>query len=366
MTEVTLTTKETTEVTLPPPTSEENDKPQVVAGDVSGINLQKDEPVYHRKYGSRTDALTVVNGLDLTGKTILITGTTSGIGIETARTLALKGAHVVMANRNIIQSEQLRDKIYAEYPDPDKRNNIDLIHMDLSSLQSVQAAAKEFLSKGWPLHVLILNAGIISGPTRTTIDGYESAFGVNHLGHFYLTHLLLEKLRENSPSRIVVVSSNSHNHSRINPQLPVDQKLNKLIPDPSTTENGYSLYAYSKLCNVLFSMKLHRDEHKNGINTYVLHPGSMMATNISRGYPIFSKIASIITKPFVKTLQQGAATTVYCAVSPDCENDSGKYYESCWDDENSLQKNLAHDQEFQDALWEQSLKFINKFEESRP
>uniref|UniRef100_A0A914YSY7 Uncharacterized protein n=1 Tax=Panagrolaimus superbus TaxID=310955 RepID=A0A914YSY7_9BILA len=92
----------------------------------------------------------------------------------------------------------------------------------------------------------------------------------------------------------------------------------------------------------------------------------MINTNISRGYPVFSKIVSIITKPFVKTVQQGAATTVYCAVSPDCENDSAKYYESCWDDENSLQKVLAHDQEFQDALWEQSLKFVKKFEESRP
>jgi NAD(P)-dependent dehydrogenase (short-subunit alcohol dehydrogenase family) len=358
--EVTLTTKEeTTEIVTP-----KSEHPGV-AGDVSA-NLQKDEPVYHRKYGSRTTALTVVEGMDLTGKTIMITGTTSGIGIETARTLALKGAHVVMANRNIIQSEQLRDKIYAEYPDAEKRNNIDLIHMDLSSLQSVQAAAKEFISKGWPLHVLVLNAGVIVGSSKTTIDGYETTFGVNHLGHFYLTNLLLEKLRENAPSRVVVVSSNSHNHTMIKPQLPTEEKVNKLIPDPSTTENGYSLYAYSKLCNVLFAQKLHRDEHKNGINVYVLHPGSMIGTNISRGYPIFSKIVSIVTKPFVKNLQQGAATTVYCAVSPDCENDSGKYYESCWDDENSLNKPLAHDVDFQDALWQKSLQLINKFEESRP
>jgi NAD(P)-dependent dehydrogenase (short-subunit alcohol dehydrogenase family) len=361
MAEVTLTTKETTEI-ISPPSSE----PAGVAGDVSAANLQKDEPVYHRKYGSRTDALTIVEGMDLTGKTILITGTTSGIGIETARTLALKGAHVVMANRNIIQSEQLRDKIYAEYSDPEKRNNIDMIHMDLSSLQSVQAAAKEFLSKGWPLHVLILNAGVYGGNTRTTIDGYETTFGVNHLGHFYLTYLLLEKLRENSPSRVVVVSSNSHNHTMIKAQLSTEEKINRVIPDPSTTENGYSLYAYSKLCNVLFAEKLHREEHKNGINVYVLHPGSMIQTNISRGYPIFSKIMNVITKPFVKNVQQGAATTVYCAVSPDCENDSGKYYESCWDDENSLQKNLAHDTDFQDALWQRSLEFIKKFEESRP
>ncbi|KAH7732314.1 Protein F32A5.8 [Aphelenchoides avenae] len=103
------------------------------------------EPVYHRKYGARTPALEVLKDIDLKGKTILVTGTTSGIGIETARALALKGAHVVMANRNIVASESLRDTIYKET----EHRNIDIIHCDLSSLQSVQATAKEFLSKGW-------------------------------------------------------------------------------------------------------------------------------------------------------------------------------------------------------------------------
>uniref|UniRef100_A0A914DB32 WW domain-containing oxidoreductase n=1 Tax=Acrobeloides nanus TaxID=290746 RepID=A0A914DB32_9BILA len=237
------------------------------------------EPTYHRKYGSRTSALEVVKDVDLTGKTILITGTTAGIGTETARTLALRGAHVVMANRNIVLSEQLRDNIYKE---TDKRT-IDILHMDLSSLQSVQAAVKEFLSKGWPLHVLILNAGVLGSTTKNTIDGYETTFGINHLGHFYLTYLLLEKLRESAPSRIVVVSSNSHNHSGIPLTATTDTKLARLIPDPNTREIAYKLYAYSKLCNVLFAFKLHREEHKNGINTYVLHPGSMIATSTVSG-----------------------------------------------------------------------------------
>jgi len=330
------------------------------------MTTPKDEPMYHRKYGSRTDALEVVKDMDLSGKTILITGTTAGIGLETARTLALKGAHVVMANRNIVQSEQLRDKIYAEYTLPEKRNNIDLIHMDLTSLQSVQAAAKEFIGHGWPLHVLILNAGVISPPSKTTIDGYEGTFGINHLGHFYLTYLLLEKLRESSPSRIVIVSSHSHGHTRISPNLPVNEKLNKLVPDPTTSEMAYTLYAYSKLCNVLMGMKLHREELKNGIHTYILHPGSMIGTSISRSYGIIGKISNILTKPFTKTVQQGAATSVYCAVHPDVADASGKYYESCWDDEKALQKNLAHDEELQDALWNKSLEFIKKFEDSRP
>uniref|UniRef100_A0A7E4VKL4 NAD(P)-binding protein n=1 Tax=Panagrellus redivivus TaxID=6233 RepID=A0A7E4VKL4_PANRE len=321
-------------------------------------------PVAPHRFHSRTNALEVVDGLDLTGQTILVTGTTSGIGIETARTLAIKGAHVVMANRNIIQSEQLRDKIYAEYPEGKAKDNVDLIHMDLSSLQSVQAAAKEFLSKGWPLNVLILNAGVYSPPTKTTIDGYETAFGVNHLGHFYLTYLLLDKLRESAPSRVVVVSSAAHIITRINQALPTEEKLNKLIPEPSTNEFTLTLYAYSKLCNALFGLKLHRDESASGIHTYVLHPGTFISTGLARSYGAITKIQQFLSKPFVKTLQQGAATNVYCAVSPDVENDSDHYYESCYNADENLHA-LAKDEALQDALWEKSLEFVKKFEDSR-
>uniref|UniRef100_A0A7E4VMV8 NAD(P)-binding protein n=1 Tax=Panagrellus redivivus TaxID=6233 RepID=A0A7E4VMV8_PANRE len=270
-----------------------------------------------------------------------------------------------MANRNIIQSEELRDKIYAEYPEGKAKDNVDLIHMDLSSLQSVQAAAKEFLSKGWPLNAIILNAGVIGPEAKTTIDGYETTFGVNHLGHFYLTYLLLDKLRESAPSRIVVVSSNSHSHTKINPTLPLEQILNTLIPDPATNEYGYRLYALSKLCNTLFALKLHRDEASSGIHTYVLHPGTMIGTNIARNYGAFGKIANTLLKPFTKTLQQGAATSVYCAVSPDVADRSGRYYESCWEEEKDLAP-LARDEILQDALWTKSLELIKKFEDSRP
>lgn len=316
------------------------------------------EPVYHRKFGSRTTALEVLKDVDLNGKTVLVTGTTNGIGIETARALALKGAHLVMANRNIVASEQLKDNIYKE---TDKKN-IDLITLDLSSLQSVQAAAKEFISKGWPLDVLILNAGVLSPTNKTTIDGHESMFGVNHLGHFYLTYLLMEKLRESAPSRLVIVSSKSHGHTGINATEPVDQKLAKLVPDPSVSTIGYRLYAYSKLCNVLMAMKLHRDEIANNVHVYVLHPGSAIPTQISRSYGFLGKMVNTVTKPFTKNLEQGAATTVYCAASPDVESDSGKYYESCWDDEKTLAKALAHDQELQDALWAKSLELVKDFE----
>ena len=116
-----------------------------------------------------------------------------------------------MANRNIVQSEDLKKRILEEKPDA----KIDLILCDLSSLQSVQSAAKEFKEKHWPLHALILNAGVFSPSQKTTIDGLESSFGVNHVGHFYLIRELLPILRITEQSRIVIVSSSSHNHTGV-------------------------------------------------------------------------------------------------------------------------------------------------------
>ncbi|VDM69631.1 unnamed protein product, partial [Strongylus vulgaris] len=141
---------------------------------------------------------------------------------------------------------------------------IDIIICDLSSLQSVQAAAKEFKSKNWPLHALILNAGLLFPDQKMTIDGLETTFAVNHVAHQYLVRELLPQLRE-SQARIVIVSSKSHNHTGLKPEMPLEEKLTKLCPTEST-QFGYWLYAYSKLCNVLMGMRLHREEHKNGIS----------------------------------------------------------------------------------------------------
>ncbi|KAE9420344.1 hypothetical protein Angca_004923, partial [Angiostrongylus cantonensis] len=312
--------------------------------------------------------------VDLTGQTILITGTTAGIGTETARALALRGAHIVMANRNIVQAEALKNRLLAEKVDyfcfrENLNAKIDLIACDLSSLQSVQAAANEYKEKQWLLHALVLNAGIFSPTQKMTIDGLEMTFGVNHVAHQYLVRELLPLLRQSS-GRIVVVSSHSHNHTGLKQGMALDEKLTKLSPTEST-EFGYRntiylrLYAYSKLCNVLMAMKLHRDESKYGISVYVLHPGSMIGTDITRSYGFLGKFWNTVTKPFTKSLEQGAATTVYCAASPEVANISGKYWESCWDDEKNLDVQLARDEELQDALWEKTNKLLDSFETSR-
>ncbi|EPB79113.1 hypothetical protein ANCCEY_01752 [Ancylostoma ceylanicum] len=215
--------------------------------------------------------------------------------METARALALKGAQVVMANRNIVLAEALKARILAEKPDA----KIDMIMCDLSSLQSVQAAANEYKDQHW-----------------------------------YLKQ-----------------------------EMPLDEKLRKLCPTEST-EYGYKLYAYSKLCNILMAMKLHREENKNGISVYAVHPG-MIVTDALRGYGLLGKFVKILQRPFAKSLEQGAATSVYCAASPDVLDMSGRYWESCWDAEASLDAPLARDEELQDALWEKTDKLLDKYESSR-
>ncbi|VDM48574.1 unnamed protein product [Toxocara canis] len=288
-------------------------------------------------------------------------GTNAGIGIETARTLCLCGAHVVMANRNMAESEKCRDALKKEKPDAE----IDLLHVDLSSLQSVEAAAKEFLSKNWRLHILILNAGVFAPSEKSTIDGYETTFGVNHLGHFYLTYLLLPRIRESAPARIVIVSSVSHSLTGINVSSSVEDKLQHLMPAPNSYINVFRLYAFSKLCNVLMAMKLHRMEHQNGINVYVLHPGHFIGTSISRSFGILASLMKVLLKPFTKTLQQGAATTIYCAISDDVKNESGMYYDNCYIAETKLSAELARDEALQDALWNKSVQIVEEYEKNR-
>ncbi|CAJ0608420.1 unnamed protein product [Cylicocyclus nassatus] len=311
-----------------------------------------------RKFGPQTTALESIADVDLSGKTMLITGTTAGIGMETARALALKGAHVVMANRNILKAEELKNGIIAEKPGA----KIDMIMCDLTSLQSVQAAANEFKSKQWPLHALILNAGVFFPEQKMTIDGLETTFCVNHVSHQYLVRELLPLLRQ-SQGRIVILSSSSHNHTGLKPDMPLEEKLTTLCPTESA-QFGYRYYAYSKLCNVLMGMKLHRDENKNGISVYIVHPGRVN-TDAARSFGVFMKIVKFVTHPFTKSLEQGAATTVYCAASPDVSDVSGKYWEECWHDEKNLSTQLAHDMELQDALWKKTNEILDKYEATR-
>uniref|UniRef100_A0A1I8AW87 Retinol dehydrogenase 12 n=1 Tax=Steinernema glaseri TaxID=37863 RepID=A0A1I8AW87_9BILA len=323
-----------------------------------------DKTEQKRQFSSRTTALEVVKNVDLSDKTILITGCTSGIGVETLRAFVLSGASVIMANRNTEASEQLRDNLYKET----EHRKIHIIQCDLSSLASVRNAAHAFLAMNCPLHVLVLNAGVFAPDGFSvcrTVDGFETAFGVNHLGHFYLTSLLLPKLRESTYSRIVVVSSLSHNHTGIEPTLSTEEKLNTLIPQGEVSDGCYKLYGKSKLCNVLFANRIARVEKEHGIHAYSLHPGTMIATNIQRSFGIVGKFYTMVTKFFTRSVAQGAATTVYCAAHSDVSEDSERYYDCCWYQDKSYDAKLADDEELQEALWRESARLIKKFEEEQ-
>ncbi|CAD6186328.1 unnamed protein product [Caenorhabditis auriculariae] len=313
---------------------------------------KKNSTERRRRFGFSSNAIETLEGVDLSGKTYAITGTTNGIGSETARALALKGAHVVMLNRNVKASQDQRDSILKEKADA----QIDVIECNLSCLKSVKRAAEDFKDKKWPLHVLVLNAGVLSPAQKTTEDGLESHFGVNHVAHVLLINELLPVLRQSAPSRIVLVSSKLHYSARVPRKTTPSEKAEYLCPNESK-KDFMTLYSMSKMCNVLTAFKLHRQEHANGISVYVLHPG-IINTSIKRDMGVLGSLIWLAWRPFTKTLSQGAATTVYCAGSPDVEKVSGKYWEDCWDDENKLNK-TARKVELQDALWDRTQQIIH-------
>ncbi|KAF1766489.1 hypothetical protein GCK72_006446 [Caenorhabditis remanei] len=288
-------------------------------------------------------------------QTFAVTGTTAGIGVETAKSLALHGAHVVMLNRNVAESEKLKNKIKEEVADA----KIDIIECDLNSLKSTKKAADEYIEKGWPIHCLILNAGVCGTASPKTSDGLESHFGINHLAHYLLIQKLLPTVRQSSPARIVILSSTANQRTAIDPSLPNEEKLKILCPEDPSESNWYRFYARSKMCNTLTAFKLHRDEHSNGISTYSVHPGALIRTSIFRDSWL-AWFGSILISPFTKSISQGAATTLYCATHPEVANVSGKHWDSCWDDESKLDKALANDESLQDALWTHSDELLKK------
>jgi retinol dehydrogenase-12 len=243
---------------------------------------------------------------DLHGKTFLITGANSGIGRATAVELAGRGGQVVIAARNEEKTKPVLDEIGA---------NASYLHLDLGDFDSIRQCAKEFLARDERLHVLINNAGV-AGQRGLTQSGFELAFGTNHVGHFLLTNLLLDKLRATAPSRIVNVSSVGHYSA-----TGIDYEA---VRKPTKTITGLREYGVSKLANVLHAQELARRLDGTGVTTYSLHPGAI-ASNVWRRVPW---PVDAVMKLFMKSNEEGAQTSIYCATSPEVANESGKYYDS--------------------------------------
>ena len=246
------------------------------------------------------------------GRTFLVTGGNTGLGLVTATELASRGARVYLGCRSAEKGAHAVASIVAATGNA----SVGFLPLDLADLASVRACAEEFLATGHPLHVLINNAGV-AGRHTLTPDGFEIAFGVNHLGHFALTTALLDRLADSAPARVVTVSSDAHTLAR-----GIDfTALRRRTRQPTAMR----AYAVSKLCNVLFSQELARRTAGRGVTTYALHPG-VVATDIWRAVPRPAR--AILTRRMLAP-QQGAVTSLYCATSPAVAGQSGRYYDDC-------------------------------------
>lgn len=263
----------------------------------------------------------------------MVTGGNSGIGRATATALARDGGRVVLACRNEAKTRPVIDEIVAETGN----EAVEFLALDLADLAAVRASALELLKRDEPLHVLINNAGL-AGRRGVTADGFELTFGTNHLGHFLFTSLLLDRLRESAPARIVNVSSQSHYGAK-------DIDLDALR-QPTRSLTGMPEYSVSKLANVLFTQELARRLEGTGVTTYAVHPG-VIASDIWRRVPW--PIRPVMTR-FMKSTEDGARATLHCATSPDVAGESGRYYDDCQERE----PNPAATPELARQLWDRS------------
>jgi retinol dehydrogenase 12 len=248
---------------------------------------------------------------ELAGRTFMVTGGNTGIGRATVAGLARRGGRVYVACR----SPEKGRRAVADIVAATGNDAVAFLPLDLADLASVRRCAEEFLALGEPLHVLINNAGV-AGPRGVTRDGFELAFGVNHLGHFALTTALLDRLAASAPARVVTVASDSHYQAR-----GVDFGA---VRRPTASITGMPEYAVSKLCNVLFSAELARRAGGRGITTYALHPG-VVASDIWRRvpWPIRPLIKLRMISP-----EEGARTSIYCATSGSVAAASGRFYDN--------------------------------------
>jgi NAD(P)-dependent dehydrogenase (short-subunit alcohol dehydrogenase family) len=274
---------------------------------------------------------------ELAGRTFMVTGGNTGIGRATATGLARRGGRVYVATR----SQEKGRRAVADIVAATGSDAVAFLPLDLADLASVRRCAEEFLALGGPLHVLINNAGV-GGQRGITKDGFELAFGVNHVGHFALTTALLDRLAASAPARVVTVASDAHYQAR-----GVDFEA---VRRPTASVTGTREYAVSKLCNVLFSQELARRVQGRGITTYALHPG-VVASDIWRRvpWPIRPLIKLRMISP-----EEGAKTSLYCATSGSVAAASGRFYDSSREREPSrvATPDLAR------ALWEHSQAWV--------
>ena len=272
--------------------------------------------------------------LPLENLVALVTGANAGIGRTTAIELARRGARVFLAGRSEAKMRPVIDEIAGASPGASP----EFLSLDLGDLDSVRRCAADFLRRDLPLGLLVNNAGV-AGQRGLTLSGFELAFGINHVGHFLLTNLLLDRLKRSAPARVVTVASRAHYRAK---------KLDfEAVRRSTRSISGLDEYGVSKLANVLFSAELARRLQGCGVTTYALHPG-VVASEIWRRIP--PPFGSII-KLFMLSVEDGAKTTLYCATAAQAAAESGLYYDAC---QTKRPSKLARDEALAGELWRRS------------
>lgn len=271
-------------------------------------------------------------------KNILITGATSGIGRSTAIALSSMGARVTFIARNKDKAEVLLKELNCN-----TENKAAYIIADLSSQDEVKSAAKEYLNMNISLDILINNAGLINLKRRETVDGFEETFAVNHLAYFSLTNILIDKIKESKSARIINISSGAH------------QFVKRMNFDDIQSEKNYKpfkVYSYSKLANILFTRKLSEILKDDNITVNCLHPGVVATGFASQNDSKFQKFLFKLSKPFMRSSNKGAETSIYLSSSDDVSDVSGKYF---YNSKVSKISSGASNEEDTERLWRISM-----------
>src|SRR5450631_2342232 len=275
-------------------------------------------------FGATSTTDEVLRGINLSGKRVLVTGASAGLGVETARALAAHGAHVIGAARDLPKALAATDQVRAQAA---SGGSLELIQLDLASLDSVRRCADGLLADGKPFDLIIANAGVMACPKGTTADGFETQFGTNHLGHFVLVNRIASLLK--SGARLVNLSSAGHRFADVD------------LDDPNFEHSPYAefvAYGRSKTANVLFAVEFDRRHKARGVRATAVHPGGI-ATELGRHMTpevrerMIARINASLPKgaaPFsYKSIPQGAATSVWAACVADAEAIGGRYCEDC-------------------------------------
>ncbi|MGC7873337.1 oxidoreductase [Desulfosporosinus sp. SYSU MS00001] len=271
-------------------------------------------------FGAASSTMDVIAGINLHGKNAIVTGGYSGLGLETVRALSAAGATVIVPTRDFERAKNVLEGI----------SNVEIEPMDLLVPKSIDAFADKFLATGRPLHIQVNSAGIMACPLTRDARGYEAQFATNHLGHFQLTAKLWPALCKANSARVIAVSSLGHRYSPV------------VFEDPNFEKRDYdrfAAYGQSKTANILFAVELDKRGKQNNVRAFSLHPGSIVGTGLEKYLTqnelitngILDENGEPIRDPSkqLKTISQGAATTVWCATNPELNSMGGLYCENC-------------------------------------